>query len=283
MTDLDKNQAKQVYESLEDALKKWKQTDNAPEFCACGEQILPVEPKEKTIYCDKQNQWIHKADQLGLRPYWYGLCPAFAKKETNKSIQEQRETGYKTLDGKPMDLSTFERGANEKGYGKALSFVKFGGSGRLIFGAETGRGKTHLARAIFMELIAQRKTVRWITARDLSELFVKAQPAREGKESQVAAVRRIEGFKKAHCFFLDDLGSEKETASDLFCEQLQGLLEQLSGGFVITTNLDSEIIKDRYGAKIFARLFVNADFVVLKNSDYRAKRYPKLKVLNGTT
>jgi len=95
MTNTDKKEASNLYRSLEEALSEWRGSPREPEYCGCGEQILTAEPEAKLIYCDRQNQWIHKSDPIQMRPFWYGHCPVYAKKQIEKSVQAVIPTNKK--------------------------------------------------------------------------------------------------------------------------------------------------------------------------------------------
>jgi len=161
---------------------------------------------------------------------------------------------------------------------------------RLILFGETGRGKTHLAKAILnqyrermnpnSESSPYRNMERWefhnagiklsefVEAAELYTVFFEMQPHLETCQDANYDYRQI---IKANVLVIDDLGTEKETEAEVFPQGFLKLLNHFMGKLIITTNLSAEKMTKRYGDKIYSRLYQDALIIGVIGEDYRLR------------
>ena len=236
--------------------------------CGLPEMRLSCDMEIKKVYCDSKYHHI-KIIRRGVPVVEFvDFCPRPEEEEFQEHLKEIREQYG------DMIFDTFQREAQPDAFNKAVAFC-LKPSKRFIFSGTTGTGKTHLARAMFVELCSHRKTCRWQTAPVLADLFRKIQPIGEETQDKRDAKYFYSALLKCHFVFIDDLGSERETQSDIFTEQLKLLIDELNGSLIITTNLDSKQMVSRYGEKILSRLLEKGDAIVMTGTDYRKKEFRK--------
>lgn len=267
---------------FQDALKKFQIEQQEvsetvePIFHECGLQDRPYSDADMepgVFYCTSEYHFIMKNNYR----YCSGPCPIPEHKRQVAQVQKIKSE-YLTLEGQPMEFATFIRDAHPEAFDKCVEFSDNGGKGKLILAGGAGRGKTHLARSMYISLISKMHVARWIKAPDLAELFRRVQSFSVNQQDRDEASGRYELLKRAECVFLDDLGTERQTESDLFNEQFKLFLEDVrSAGLVVTTNLDSKDIFRRYQDKIASRLLENCKTLVLLGEDYRRKSFPRVK------
>ena len=113
---------------------------------------------------------------------------------------------------------------------------------------ESGLGKTYLMQCIARALTEQGRDVVMLSANQLIEAARKAIFMNDDEP--------LNACVEAECLFIDDLGSEPMIAN-VTTEQLYDLLNkrlQAERSTVISTNLDSTMLKKRYGERILSRL-----------------------------
>ena len=146
-------------------------------------------------------------------------------------------------------------------------------SGRsILFTGETGVGKTHLAVAIYRELIVQGKVVsenvKFVTAPELLlEIKKTFTDSSITTESDV-----IDRYSNADLLILDDLGSEKTT--EFAIQSLYLVIDRRNRNMrptIITTNLSLKEIEEKLDARIASRLS-SMKVVEINMPDYRKKR-----------
>ena len=142
----------------------------------------------------------------------------------------------------------------------------------LLFTGKTGVGKTHLAIAIYRELIAQDKiastTVRFVTA---PELLLEIKKTFNGPSTMTES-DIIDKYSDADLLILDDLGSEK--ATEFAIQSLYLVIDRRCRNMkpiIITTNLSLKEIEEKLDARIASRLS-GMKVVEISMPDYRKKR-----------
>ena len=140
----------------------------------------------------------------------------------------------------------------------------------LIFTGDTGTGKTFAAGAIANELEKRGKNVLFLSAVKLNEIFFTYHVA---SGSDKAAVFDV--LTTCDLLVIDDLGTEP-IKNNVTVEYLTAFLsERLNDDkpFIITTNLTSAEIKNRYTERLFSRLSSNTcAFISFKGRDLRLSR-----------
>ena len=182
---------------------------------------------------------------------------------------------------------TFE---NFKGYekkkGQILQFLKDRKYKTLIISGQTGRGKTHLARAFQYKSTNDGVTVEFILSTELSKVFLEAGSWNQNVEEKMTAKKKMNRLKNAEYIIIDDLGEERDTRSGHFKEQLFEFWEKKRGRCVITTNLKiyentvfEELIFEekekslnlKYGQRLMRRFLENSQIVVLTGPAYNKR------------
>jgi DNA replication protein DnaC len=129
----------------------------------------------------------------------------------------------------------------------------------------TGTGKTYTAMALARLLLTQDSVpVTIVTAADLMAAL---------RPSAVAEHANLElmALAVAPVMVLDDLGAER--ISEWTEEQLYRLADERSRNSrptIVTSNLDGEQLRARYGARVIGRLFGGAALIKLDGADRRA-------------
>lgn len=132
----------------------------------------------------------------------------------------------------------------------------------------TGSGKTYLANNIGNEAVKHLIKTKFITA---PVMFNKLMELKS--DDLVEADRFRKDLHKIDLLILDDLGAEIFTESKR--EELFNLIENRLADkkpMIITSNLTPELIKEKYGERIYSRIFGNSMNILIKNGDLRLKK-----------
>jgi hypothetical protein len=194
-----------------------------------------------------------------LTEYITGKCPDVSAVERSEFV-ERHGGGEKTFINFTVTDETRDLVSKVRGWRGTDYRI-------LILQGATGRGKTHLAKAIQSDFLVDYERTAFIAAAELYEVFIKAQPAT--REYDLEAMQTLADIREAALFVLDDLGAERQTSGTFFHEQLLKLLNSLTGRMVITTNLMQDEIEKRYDAKIASRLMEKALALRVFGKDYR--------------
>jgi DNA replication protein DnaC len=168
------------------------------------------------------------------------------------------------IDGSPIDL-------------KILQYILLHAFKTIILSGKTGLGKTHLAKAAVRyyrdhntrDYINRDNPAQFITAQDLYSLFLSMQTDSLNRSETFSEIRAL--LQASLALIVDDLGTEKQTEAGIFNEWFLGLLNNIRGKLIITTNLSIQEIRGRFGEKIFSRLMQDSLFIILAGEDYRLK------------
>lgn len=140
---------------------------------------------------------------------------------------------------------------------------------KLIFSGSVGVGKTYLVAAIANELIKKGYKVMYISAIDLTQLFLNYHMANVSNKEML-----FSPLKQADMLIIDDLGVEP-IYNSITIPYLYQILE-LRGmrHMIITTNLTLEDIEARYGERICSRIVDVDNSMMLRMSgdDLRLKK-----------
>lgn len=172
------------------------------------------------------------------------------------------------------DLSIFpkaELSRIERVYAAAKSFCdKFPSTKKLniLLMGRCGSGKTYLASCINNEILSKGYSVIMLSAFALNNRMHKYHTTFDSDRSSY-----LDPLLDCDLLIIDDLGTET-MMKNVTAEYLFHIInERMSEGLhtMITTNLDDEIIKLRYGERLYSRLFGNKLSIgfALSDSDLR--------------
>ncbi len=138
----------------------------------------------------------------------------------------------------------------------------------VVLSGGTGVGKTHLTKCMANEFLLEGKVVNFVTSQKLSQDI--KDIAKNLKEDT------WRNYLSVNVLFIDDLGAESvyrdatlPLLQSLITERLQRQLQT-----IITTNLTPGEIEERYGARIFSRLYDvrNSICIEIQGKDMRLCR-----------
>lgn len=141
--------------------------------------------------------------------------------------------------------------AMEKAYAKVLQFIKTS-QGMLVLAGPRGTGKTHLGLMIAEERVMAKLGVLYSK---VPRLLMNLRTSLSAQAPNLGYQELFDRWVNIPCAVLDDLGQERD--SDWVQESLMLLLDmryEARTATVITTNLDSHGIRERYGSALYDRL-----------------------------
>ena len=143
----------------------------------------------------------------------------------------------------------------------------------ILFYGDTGLGKTFLCNCIAKDLLDQGKTVLYLTAVQLFQLFETARFHREDMEE--FSKEMLNTLLSVELLIIDDLGTEFVTAftgPELFNVINTRVLNQKPT--IISTNLSLEEIKQQYSDRIASRILGSYEVLPVFGQDIRIiKKY----------
>ena len=137
-------------------------------------------------------------------------------------------------------------------YSKVAEWMTDNSGRGLLVKGNVGRGKTEIGRNILPAVINHyyRRIVNCYDAVDLS-------------------ARKNEFLDNCWPMCIDDLGTEKDAKSRDVFERLADQMEKRSRFLIVTTNLTTGEIRERYGDRVFDRLKGNTTCIVFKGDSMR--------------
>lgn len=120
----------------------------------------------------------------------------------------------------------------------------------LVLCGSVGTGKTMLAKCVFKSLENTDSIAIFLTATDLNNIFLKVHT------SQIDRTLTFDILSNCDLLIIDDLGTEN-TFKNVTIEYLLSLLSYRIDNnkhFIITTNLTSKELYERYNERLFSRL-----------------------------
>ena len=139
------------------------------------------------------------------------------------------------------------------------------GAKNLLFSGATGLGKTYLSACIARQVTDAGFGVVYVTA---AKLFADYEAVKFDRLDASA----LESYETADLLILDDLGTEMTTPvviSSLYTLVNQRYLSHSST--IISTNLPTDKLEDRYNAQISSRLQGYYELIVFEGEDIRLK------------
>lgn len=152
----------------------------------------------------------------------------------------------------------------------AMAFAEdFTGDNLLLYGG-AGRGKTFLCNCIAKDVLAQGKTVLYLTA---GQLFKQLEEMRFHRDEEEETTDWDAELLDADLLIIDDLGTEFATmftASELF--RIINDRKLHKSPVVISTNLDYQALMEQYSDRVMSRLI--GEYTTLKffGEDIRMKK-----------
>ena len=146
------------------------------------------------------------------------------------------------------------------------------GSHDLFLTGPTGTGKTFISGCIAKSLIDRQKTVIYISAADLFDMYRKAAV----REEDDASGSRLEKIRDCDLLILDDLGTE--AVSDFSVSKLFSLISHRLGkglSTIISSNCDLNDISRTYGERISSRIKGSFSEIYFFGTDLRLKKARK--------
>ncbi len=140
----------------------------------------------------------------------------------------------------------------------------------LVFMGEVGTGKTFLLECIAQELLKKEFYVVYVTAFNLSNTLLKSLAVSPFESETI-----LSPLLECDLLIIDDLGTEPMfrnlSATNLFTILNEREINGLST--LISTNLDFDAIENRYGNRLFSRIFNKRTTKVIgfTGSDLRIK------------
>lgn len=186
---------------------------------------------------------------------------------------DELERGGFTSALAPEDFGRVARAAADMESGKIRA---------IVFTGRAGCGKTLAATIIARRLFVDREFIadmrRRFPCRDWGPYILKGYQVPQLEDDDQ---RRLTCFRTARCgnIVLDDIGTESPalvygTPTDLVPEFLASFCDGL--GFnsrcIVTTNLDGDGIRARYGERILSRLLETFAWLPFKGEDKREKK-----------
>ncbi len=180
---------------------------------------------------------------------------------------------YAQSDFDAFSLSLYN-GPNQDNASRLVNFIKKWTDGYpnitknfITIIGKTGVGKTHLATIVANNFLDKGKTVAFYNALSLNKIFLRAHlsPIRER-----AGI--LQDVYDVDLLVIDDLGVE-QILNNVTIEYLYDLLtERTKKATIITTNLDQNMLKEKYDDRVFSRLTAhNAIVSTLTGDDLRRK------------
>ena len=190
-------------------------------------------------------------------------CDEYLRKAAEKKIQTEVTVKHRDACFDNFQVTR----ENQKAFSAAKLFMDSDNKVLVLLGS-TGRGKTHLARAIQHELYLDGKKSVFGTADQWHDWFVSTMPTRDARDFE--AETKLLNARSRDCLLIviDDL-TEASAKSQFFCDKFQEILDTTEGKILITTNLDKPKLIEKFGDRIGSRLEENSLWVPVIGPDWR--------------
>ncbi len=144
----------------------------------------------------------------------------------------------------------------------------------LLFTGPYGTGKSHLAVSIVRVLMERGFTGIFIT---VPEMLTKLKSTYD-KKSEFSEGDMLQALKSVDVLVLDDIGAEYsgQSAESWAVSKIFEVMNARQGMHTIyTTNLHSEQLQEKLGARNFSRMCENTRIVRFEGADYRLRKMKK--------
>lgn len=221
--------------------------------------FLSSSPEKLTCYeCSKESV-AAETEQMADEAY-----ETYLKRDTynwlqNKSIIVEKKILKATFDNyKVIDKET------ETNKQLALEFAREyykGATYNTIFSGKAGTGKSHLAMAILKAVNENSKPYKKCLFVSIGEVVSLVQDSFRNKESEFTQQSMTDLLVEADLLVLDDIGAEigsmdsEKTVSDFVAKIIKKVLDgRDEKATIITTNLTSDQLREKYDDRIFSRM-----------------------------
>ncbi|WP_253191973.1 ATP-binding protein [Bacillus sp. VT-16-64] len=238
----------------------------------CGNKVSVI--RAKHLFGPKKGEWFE--GKKGCECEVYEIVKKEqqeAKKARLKRIFEENSLINPAL--KDASFDNFEPAEFRKAYEKAKKFVgefDIKNPKNLLFQGTFGTGKSHLSMSIAKALTEKGYTTIFIST---PKLLTKIRNT-YNKNSEYGEERILNAIGEVDLVVFDDIGAEGE-ASGWAIQKIFEVIDQRAGKHnVYTTNLSSgefEITKDL--RRIFSRMMMNTETIVMNGKDYRRRQFLK--------
>lgn len=193
-------------------------------------------------------------------------------REEQEILAQRREIDEKIFIGdRDKTLTNFDPNFNSQttDMKDVVDFLLSPTAKRMILKGDVGRGKTHLGQACKNYFNDHNEMAEIISARRLYWLFRELQ----GYDCDWIYEKAMKRIWASGLLVIDDLGTEKQTDTQVFNQGLMEILDEYDGKIIVTTNLSEKDMENIYGSKIVSRLYEDAVIIVLKGVDYRRQKH----------
>ncbi|MFK4914577.1 ATP-binding protein [Lactococcus petauri] len=154
---------------------------------------------------------------------------------------------------------------------RIAQYYKKGGTGNTVLSGPAGTGKSHLSMAVLKECLEnENTTVLFISFSEMLDLM---KDYFGNKSSQYSPEYFKRLMSEVDLLVIDDIGAEKitEYSQDVLTKVLDSRTET-----IITTNLDSKELRNKYHGRIYSRIFRGIDNKAFNFKDIKDKRVSQL-------
>lgn len=197
-----------------------------------------------------------------------------AKRSRLQHIFEQNSLINPSLQN--ASFENFERGEFANQFQKAWNFVEtfeLKSPRSLFFQGSFGTGKSHLSVSIAKELTKRGYSTIFIS---IPKLLTKIRVT-YNKDSEYNEERILQAIAEADLVVFDDIGAEGDNATGWGMQKIFEVIDQRAGKHnIYTTNLTSaefEATKDMQ--RIFSRMMMNSEPIIMNGTDYRKRQFLK--------
>ncbi len=149
--------------------------------------------------------------------------------------------------------------------------------GLMLFGSN-GVGKTFIACMIVKEAYRHRYTARRVTFVDYINAYTKAWGAKSPDEKELLEQEFYNNYKATEFFVIEEIGKEIDSkVSAPILEDCLRYREDKGLVTVICTNLNTPVIKERYGESVMSLMKGNMTPIRIESKDRRKEYFDDKK------